>query len=78
MAKEWLANEAFKYFLVEAKGYRKQFSSGIHAKRVFSRIEKEFKEAELPVAVKLFGKEDLKEEWILLDQVDIKASYYEK
>jgi len=71
-------DETFKYFLVTAKGYTKQFSVRVHARRVFAKIEKQAKEEELAFWVKLFGKEDLKDEWVLLDQVDVKASYYEK
>lgn len=71
-------DETFKYFLVEAKGYTKQFSSGIHARRVFAKIEKQAKEEEIAFFVKLHGKENLEDEWVLLDQVDVKKSYYER
>ena len=70
-------DETFKYFLVEAKGYTKQFSVRVHARRVYAKIEKEAKERELPFFVKLFGKENLQDEWILLDEVNIKASYFD-
>ena len=65
------------YFLVTAKGYKKQFSSGLQARRVFSRMEKEANENNDPVSVQLFGKKKLTDKWILLDEVEIKASYYD-
>ena len=65
------------YFLVQAKGYKKQFSSGIQARRVFGRIEKKAADNQEPVNVKLSAKKKLTDQWILLDEVEIKANYYE-
>jgi len=72
------ADVDFCYFLVHTKGYKKQFSSGVQARRIFSKIEKQAKGEEMPVSIKLFAKKALEDEWILLDELEIKASYYEK
>jgi len=72
------ADVDFCYFLVHTKGYKKQFSSGNQARRIFSKIENDAKKEEEPVSIKLFAKKRLEDEWILLDELEIKASYYEK
>jgi len=68
----------FLYFLVEGKGYKQQFSKEVQARRIFGSRKKAGFESEEPFYVKLFGKSELESDWILLDEIDIKASYYEK
>jgi len=72
------ADEDFSYFLVHTKGYKKQFSSGMQARRIFSKIENDAKRESESVSIKLFAKKRLEDEWILLDELEIKTSYYEK
>lgn len=76
MVIERVLEKGFKYFLVEAKGYRKQYTSRLQARRKFSKLEEEGIEDGEPFSVKLFGKNNLDDEWILLDQVEIKENYY--
>jgi len=65
------------YFLVEGKGYKQQFSKELEARRTFGKRKKVGFESNEPFYVKLFGKKDLKDDWILLDEIEIKAGYYE-
>ncbi|MBA7683663.1 hypothetical protein ES703_92037 [subsurface metagenome] len=69
--------EDFKYFKVESKGYKKQFTSQVQARRTFSGIEKKAVKDEETVSVKLFGKQNIEDEWIILDEVEIADEYYE-
>ncbi|MBA7535419.1 hypothetical protein ES705_27674 [subsurface metagenome] len=76
MANEEVLEEGFRYFLVEARGYRKQYTSRVSARKKFSKMEKEGIEDEEPFSVKLFGKKNLTDEWVLLDEVAVKENYY--
>lgn len=67
----------FKYFLVEGKGYKQQFSKELEARRNFGKRKKIGFESEEPFFVKLFAKVDLDTAWILIDEIEIKANYYE-
>ncbi|MBA7535038.1 hypothetical protein ES705_27288 [subsurface metagenome] len=74
---EKFKKEKFKFYLVEGKGYREQFSSEIQARREYGRIKKAGKTDEVSFFVKLYGKNELVEDWILMDEVTIKEAYYE-
>jgi len=77
MVKMLSVEENFKYFLLEAKGYKKQFTSQVQARRSFSIIERKAKEREEIILIKLSGKENVEDEWVLLDRVEIEAAYYD-
>jgi len=68
----------FKYFLVDGKGYKQQFSKEIEARRTFGKRKKAGFETKEAFYVKLFAKDELKSDWILIDEIEIKAAYYEE
>jgi len=72
-----MSETSFNYFLVEGKGYKQQFSKELEARRVFGKRKKAGFESEEPFLVKLYGKAELESTWILLDEIEIKAGYYE-
>jgi len=77
MVKMLSVKENFNYFLIDTKGYKKQWSSQVQARRSFSIIERDAKERGDPVSIKLFGKVNVKDEWTLLDHVEIEEAYYQ-
>ncbi|MBA7524367.1 hypothetical protein ES705_16505 [subsurface metagenome] len=74
--KMFATEENFKFFLLETKGYKKQFSSQVQSRRMYSVLERKAKERGEPVSIKLFGKANVEDEWVLLDEVEIEEVYY--
>jgi len=70
--------ENFKYFMVVSKGYKKQFVNQTTARRKFTEIEKKAIKDEEAVSVMLSGKDNIEDDWVVMDEVKIGESYYDK
>lgn len=60
-----------KYFLIQTKGYKKQFTNESAARRKFNSLEKSKMEAEEPFKIALSCKTDIKSDWTELDFVQV-------
>ncbi|MBA7580154.1 hypothetical protein ES708_22045 [subsurface metagenome] len=69
--------EKFKFYQVEGKAYRQHFTSEIQSRREYGKLKRAGLEDEEAFFVKLSGRNGLKEEWILLDEIQIEEGYFE-
>ncbi len=68
--------ENFKFFLVKSKGITRQFTSQAGAFKLFNKVNRDLIADEETFHSKILGKENITDQWLLLDELRISKSYY--
>ena len=62
---------SFGYFLIETRGFKKQFTNETAARRAFGKLERQKIEDEVKFKITLFGKSSISDSWQELDFVSM-------